>query len=105
MFILAMLLRRVLMLLEVKLITREKGSSVGNARALADHMAGATSPFYAEILRRQAASFSVDDLETLLVNLRWADVKLKSTQLDARCLLEEALLASHVGKTLAAAGY
>ena len=40
-------------------------------------------------------------LESLLANLRWADLRLKTTSLDARCVIEEALLAAHAGKTLA----
>jgi hypothetical protein len=40
-------------------------------------------------------------LESLLANLRWADLRLKTTSLDPRCVIEEALLAAHAGKTLA----
>ena len=40
-------------------------------------------------------------LESLLANLRWADLRLKTTSLDARAVIEEALLAAHAGKTLA----
>jgi DNA polymerase-3 subunit delta len=99
-FVLAMLLKRTVLLLQVGALVSEKGRAVSSDRALADHM-GANSPFYAGVLRRQAARFESDELEKLLVNLRWADIKLKTTQLDAKCVLEEALLATHLGKTLA----
>jgi len=100
-FILAMLLRRVVLLLEVSTIVSERGRSVSSGRALADHMSGATNPFYAEKLARQASAFGRPDLERLLLNLRWADLKLKSTSVDPKCILEESLLAAHTGKTLA----
>ncbi len=100
-FVLAMLLKRTVLLLLVCMLVREKGRAVSADKALADHMGGATSPFYAAVLRRQAARFSPVELEQLLTNLRWADIKLKTTQIDAKSVLQEALLASHLGKTLA----
>jgi DNA polymerase-3 subunit delta len=100
-FLLAMLQKRVVLLLQVCAIIGEKGPRADNGRSLAAHMGGATSPFYAEVLRRQADRLDPSDLERLLANLRWADVKLKTTQLEPKCVLGEALLASHLGKTLA----
>lgn len=100
-FVLALLLRRVVLLLEVSALVAEKGRMVSSGQALAEHMAGATNPFYADKLRRQASAFGRSELERLLTNLRWADLKLKSTSLDAKCIIEESLLAAHTGKTLA----
>lgn len=102
-FVLAMLLKRVVLLLQVVSLLREKGRAVANDRSLAAAMGGATSPFYAAVLRRQAARFEAQDLERMLANLRWADIKLKTTQVDAKSVLQEALLASHLRKTLASA--
>jgi len=100
-FILAMLQKRVILLLQVAAIVRERGARAAGGRELAAAMGGATSPFYADVLKRQAAGVDAADLERLMSNLRWADIKLKTTQLDARSILAEALLASHTGKTLA----
>jgi hypothetical protein len=36
-----------------------------------------------------------------LANFRWADLKLKSTQLPAKNVIEQAIVASNVRKTLA----
>jgi len=102
-FIIAMLLRRVVQLIEVRALMAERGKAVSTGRALADHMASPINPFYAEVLRRQAAAFSGEELDLLLTNLRWADVKLKTTALAAKSLIEEALLASHLRKPLAIA--
>jgi DNA polymerase-3 subunit delta len=100
-FVVAMLLRRVVSLLEVQQMVDERGRAVATDRALADAIAATPSPFFAGRLRTQAARVPRAALETLLVNLRWADLKLKTTSLDARSVIEEALLASHVGKGLA----
>lgn len=100
-FVVAMMLRRVVSLLEVQALVAERGRAVSNDRALAAELAATNSPFYAGKLRDQAARAPRAKLEALLANLRWADTKLKSTSLDGRGLIEEALLACHVGKTLA----
>lgn len=100
-FVLAMLLKRVVLMLEVKTISDDLGARATTGKALAERMAGATSPFYADILRRQATRFTRDQLTVLLDNLRWADLKAKSTPVDSKSLIEEALLASSLGKTLA----
>lgn len=97
-FVLAMLQRRVVHLLEVSAHLAE-GAHGG--RALAGRLAGASSPYYADILARQAAAFAPGEIERLLGNLRWADIMLKSTSVDARTLVETALLSSHLHKTLA----
>jgi hypothetical protein len=86
--------------MEVQALTAEKGRAVGSGKALAQHMATTTSPFYAEVLRRQAAAIDAALLDRLLRNLRWADLKLKSTAIPPRTILEEALIASYSGQTL-----
>lgn len=100
-FVVAMMLRRVVSLLEVQALTAERGRAVSGDRALAAELAATNSPFYAGKLREQAARAPRAKLEALLTNLRWADGKLKSTALDGRALIEAALLAADVGKTLA----
>jgi DNA polymerase-3 subunit delta len=100
-FILTMLLRRVVLLMEVVAIVSQYGKAASSGKGLADRMATTSSPFYADVLRRQATNFDKAALNTLLENLRWADLKLKSTALDSKTVIEEALLASHLGKSLA----
>ena len=100
-FLVAMMLRRVVALLEVRHVVAERGRAVSNDRALAESLASTQSPFFATKLREQASRTDTTQLETLLGNLRWADLKLKTTNLDAKCIVEEALVASHVGKALA----
>ena len=102
-FIVAMLLRRVVSLMEVQRVLAERGRAVSNDRALADAIAATPSPFFAGKLREQAARIRPAMLESLLANLRWADLRLKTTSLDARAVIEEALLAAYAGKTLATA--
>jgi DNA polymerase-3 subunit delta len=102
-FLVAMLLRRVVNLMEVQRVVAERGRAVGSDRALAETIASTASPFFAARLREQAARTTPAALETMLANLRWADLKLKTTSLDSRSVVEEALLASHVGKRLATA--
>lgn len=97
----SMLLRRTVNLLEVQSITQERGRAVGSDQALAGAIASTQSAFFAGRLRAQAARVSPASLETLLTNLRWADLRLKTSALDARTVVEEALLASHAGKRLA----
>ena len=100
-FLVAMMLRRVVSLLEVRHVLAERGRSVSTDRALAELLAAAQSPFFAAKLREQATRTNPAQLETLLANLRWADLKLKTTSIDAKCVVEEALIASYVGKALA----
>lgn len=100
-FVVAMMLRRVVALLEVRHVVAERGRAVSTDRALAESIAATQSPFFAGKLREQAARASASKLETLLTNLRWADLKLKTTSLDPKCLVEEAVLAAEVGKALA----
>ncbi|HEX6789782.1 MAG TPA: DNA polymerase III subunit delta [Candidatus Krumholzibacteria bacterium] len=100
-FIVAMLLRRVVSLMEVQRVIAERGRAVSNDRALAESIAATPSSFFAGKLREQAARIPGSTLEALLANLRWADLRLKTSSLDARCVIEEALLAAHAGKTLA----
>ena len=95
--------RRVVNLMEVQRVVAERGRAVGSDRALAEHIASTTSPFFAARLREQASKTTPAALETMLANLRWADLKLKTTSLDSRSVVEEALLAAHVGKRLASA--
>jgi DNA polymerase-3 subunit delta len=103
-FLVAMMLRRVVSLMEVQRVVAERGRAVSTDRALADALASTQSPFFAGKLRQQAARASAQSLERLLGNLRWADMKLKTTGLDTRIVVEEALVASHVGKALASPG-
>ncbi|HXV12944.1 MAG TPA: DNA polymerase III subunit delta [Candidatus Krumholzibacteria bacterium] len=100
-FVVAMMLRRVVALLEVRHVVAERGRAVSSDRALADSIAATQSPYFAGKLREQAARTTSRALETLLANLRWADLRLKTTNLDPKCLVEEALVAAHVGKALA----
>jgi DNA polymerase-3 subunit delta len=100
-FVVAMLLRRVVSLMEVQRVLSERGRAVSNDRALAEAIAATPSPFFAGKLREQAARISPAMLESMLANLRWADLRLKTSSLDPRCVIEEALLAAHAGKTLA----
>lgn len=100
-FVVTMMLRRVVALLEVRQVIAERGRAVSQDRALAENIASTQSPFFAGKLRDQAARTTPRTLELLLTNLRWADAKLKSTSLDAKCVVEEALLAASVGKALA----
>lgn len=97
-FILAMLLRRVIQLLHVRLLLDEAGVS---ARTIGPRMAGRVSPYQVTMLVDQSRRFELDELEAYLTNLRWADVKLKSTGIPPRNLLETALVASAQRITLA----
>jgi len=100
-FVLAMLLRRVLLLLQVKALVRDEGPRVRNSRAMAGRLAGLASPYMAGRLIEQAARFDDTDLAAYLDNLRWADIQLKSTANAPRSILETALLAAAARKTLA----
>jgi DNA polymerase-3 subunit delta len=100
-FVVSMMLRRVVSLLEVQHVIAERGRAVSSDRALADTIAATASPYFAGALRAQAARVGRGTLEALLANLRWADLRLKTSSLDPRCIIEEALVAAHTGKTLA----
>lgn len=97
----AMLLKRVVLLMEMKSVLAERGNKASTGRSLAGLMTGPVSPFYADVLLRQARKLDHAELDTLLDNLRWADLKLKTTQLDGRHLIEEALLATRLRISLA----
>jgi DNA polymerase III delta subunit len=97
-FVLAMLLRRTLQLLHVSSLLSEKGVS---PREVTNRMAGRVSPYQLTLLMNQARSFDPEDLKIYLTNLRWADVKLKSTTLQSLSVLDTALVASIERKTLA----
>jgi DNA polymerase-3 subunit delta len=101
--LLGMLLKRVVLLKEVQVLAAEHGRRASNGRALSGLMSGPVSPFYADNLLRQSRRIEPGVLDTLLNNLRWADFKLKTSRLAPKIVIEEALLASHVGKTLASA--
>ncbi len=97
-FVLAMILRRVLQLLHITSLLAEKGVT---PRDVTNRMAGRVSPYQLTQLIGQARAFDSDDLKIYLTNLRWADVKLKSTGLQGLSVLDTALVASIERKTLA----
>ena len=99
--VMAMLIRRVLLLLEVKSLLRERGATVRSPRVMAGLLAGYTSPYYAESLIDQASRIESGALHDYLENLRWADFKLKSSSISPRNILETALIASALRKKLA----
>jgi len=99
-FVLAMLMRRVLQMMQVKSLLAVHGSAARNPRTLAGRMSGFVSPFMAGKLLDQSDRFDGDILDTHLDNLRWADAKLKSTSLPARGVLETAVIAAATGKSL-----
>ncbi len=100
-FLVAMMLRRIVSLLEVRSVVADQGRAVSSDRALAGTIAATQSAFFAGKLREQAMRVPAPKLELLLGNLRWADLKLKSTNLDAKSIVEAALVAAEVGKPLA----
>jgi DNA polymerase-3 subunit delta len=100
-FVMAMLIRRVLLLLEVKSLLIERGPTARSPEAMARLLAGRTSPYYARTLIDQAQRIELDALHDYLENLRWADVKLKASSISPRGILETALIASHMRKKLA----
>lgn len=97
-FVLSMLIRRVVQLLQVRLIMDEDG---GSSKFVARKLEGFVSAFQVSILADQARRFTAEDLECHLKNLRWADRMIKSTNIEARHLIETALVAASDGKTLA----
>ncbi len=102
-FVMAMLIRRVLLLLEVKSLLIERGPSARSPEAMARLLAGYTSPYYLGPLIDQAQRMDLDTLHDYLDNLRWADMKLKGSSIPPRSILETALIASHMRKKLAIA--
>jgi DNA polymerase-3 subunit delta len=100
-FVLAMMLRRTLLLLQVKLAAEGASKGRGGTQTVNAQLEGEISPFLLRILARQAQSYNSRELELLLENLMWADEKIKSSQIPARTLLEAALLASCQRKKLA----
>lgn len=101
-FVLAMLMRRALQLLEVKAIVREGAGSPAPG-ALAGRMSGYVSPFQAGRLLEQSRKIDATRLWVYLENLRWADFKLKSSSLPPRSVMETSLVASSLGNSLATA--
>jgi DNA polymerase-3 subunit delta len=103
--VVGMLLKRVALLLEVKALVAERGRKAASGRALAGLMSSPISPWYADKLGTQAQEFERSELERLLNNLRWAEFKVKTSSLEPKYVVEEALMACQLGKTLASADY
>jgi DNA polymerase-3 subunit delta len=99
--VVGMLLKREALLLEVRAIIAERGRKAASGRALTGLMSNPVGPWYAEKLGKQALEIERPELERLLTNLRWADFKVKTSNLEPKYLVEEALLACQLGKTLA----
>ncbi len=97
-YVLAMLMRRVVQLLHVRLLMDENKSG---PKAVQQGLSGTVSPFQVTILMDQAKRVNRDSLEVYLGNLRWADLKLKSSSIDAGHVLDTALIASSQRKSLA----
>jgi DNA polymerase-3 subunit delta len=100
-FVLAMLIRRILQLLEVKSLLVERGAKVRSPQVMAGLLGSYVSPYYVGNLIEQAQRIDLDILHDYLENLRWADVKLKSSSTSPRNILETALIASSLRKKLA----
>ena len=99
-FVLAMLIRRVVLLLEVKTLLAEHGARARSPQVMAGLLSGRASPYYAGNLLEQSKRIDLDTLHGYLNNLRWADIKLKSTSISPRTVLEEALVAASLKRTL-----
>ena len=97
-YVLAMLMRRVVQLLHVRYLMDENKSA---PKAVRQGLEGTVSPFQVTILMEQARRVSRESLEIYLGNLRWADMKLKSSSIDAGHVLDAALVASAQLKSLA----
>jgi len=95
--ILGTLLRNVIQMLQVKLLVDE-GTARG-PRDVGAHLG--RQPWLAGRLLEQAARFRQEELELYLENLRWADIRLKSTATSPRTIVETAVVASSQGKRLA----
>ncbi|MEJ2720624.1 MAG: DNA polymerase III subunit delta, partial [bacterium] len=70
-FVLAMVIRRVIQLLHVCMLREEHGGRAGRP--------GGMSSYQAALLVEQAKYFQRDELEIYLRNLRWADMKIKTS--------------------------
>ena len=97
-YVLAMLMRRVIQLLQVRLLMDENKSG---PKAVTQGLGGTVSPYQVTFLMDQARRVNRDSLEVYLGNLRWADMKLKSSSIDAGHVLDAALIASSQRKSLA----
>jgi DNA polymerase-3 subunit delta len=97
--VLAMAMKRVVLLLEVGYLLQEKGSG-HSPRAIAGALAGQTSPYFVNALIEQARRMELSTLHRLLDNLRWGDLKLKTTSIPPRSIIETVLVASSARKTL-----
>jgi DNA polymerase III delta subunit len=98
-FILAMLLRRVIQLLQVKSLQAEQGGRPPSPQDLTTRLK--LNPYASNTLLRQAKDLHRKDLELLLENLRWADMTLKTSAIPPKYLLEEAFFAAAARKKLA----
>ena len=97
-YVLAMLLRRVIQLLHVRLLMDE---NTKGPKAVEQKLSGTVSPFQVSILMNQARRVNRENLEVYLGNLRWADMKLKSSSIDAGHIHDTALIAASQRKSLA----
>ena len=98
-FILAMLLKRVILLLQVKSLQAEQGAKPLSSQIVAGELK--MSPYYSNRLLNQSKHLHRSDLEILLENLRWADFTLKTSAIPPNHLLEEAFFAASARKKLA----
>jgi DNA polymerase-3 subunit delta len=98
-FILAMLFRKVLQLLQAQL-QAAPGGRAGSGRSAAAGR-GETVPYADDVRARRTGDSRRLDMELLFENLMWADEKIKTTQISERTILEEAVIASHLRKKLA----
>jgi DNA polymerase-3 subunit delta len=96
-FLMAMLIRRVLLLMQMKALSQERREgSRGTGRPETE-----INPYIFRIVERQAGFFEYEELDLLLENLIWADALLKSSKIEPRIVLEEAFLAFSLRKRLA----
>lgn len=100
-YVLAMLLGRVIQLMEIKLLLKDEGPSVRSPRAMSGRLSRWVK--MSDIGKRidQSRRFELDELNTFLDNLRWAETRLKSTTIHAPSLIETSLVASTLRKRLA----
>lgn len=97
-FVVAMALRRVLLLLQLKEVRTKKGKT---PKDLAARLGISMSPYFLSRLIDQARRVDREQLAVTFTNLIWADLSLKSTTINPRIVLEEAFLASSERKSLA----
>jgi DNA polymerase-3 subunit delta len=100
-FVLAMLIRRVVQLLHVRLLIDEDGVS---AKSLSRRLEGSWSPFQAAVLFEQAKHFSASELTIYLENLRWADNLMKSSSIETGHVMDTVLVGSARGTALRRSG-